>query len=271
MSFPTVVPTLSEGDARKELLDLLTTNGGCQLPCLWGITPGSSAYQNAQATLLRLSSLSEITGFSTGLGSVSPGYTEGNYFINTNVNFLSENEIVTFISFRVQILQKIVASNGEPSFLGVFEVTPFGKHIEYYMLSNLLAQLGTPASVVISTSANPNPRGQGGFDIVVLYPEQGVAAHYTTKGYLIEENVKGCFSSAFVEFELYPSGDAASFSNDLTAFSWARFWPGPNDTPYWKQLEKSTNMSLKEFYEVFREPTDKCIETPASLWPVQEP
>jgi len=48
-------------------------------------------------------------------------------------------------------------------------------------------------------------------------------------------------------------------------------WPVPVDSPYWKPIEEATNMSLEEFYQAFREPTDKCIETSAKLWPTPEP
>ena len=32
-------------------------------------------------------------------------------------------------------------------------------------------------------------------------------------------------------------------------------------------LEEATSMSVEQFYEIFRNPTDKCIETPTNLWP----
>jgi hypothetical protein len=60
---PTLIPTLSVKDAQIKLLGLLATNGGCRLPCLWGITPGKSNYQEAQNVLKPLSGVAETTYF----------------------------------------------------------------------------------------------------------------------------------------------------------------------------------------------------------------
>jgi hypothetical protein len=38
----TPVPTLSMEDAMMNLLELFSTNGGCDFPCWWGIRPGDS-------------------------------------------------------------------------------------------------------------------------------------------------------------------------------------------------------------------------------------
>jgi len=52
---------------------------------------------------------------------------------------------------------------------------------------------------------------------------------------------------------------------------WANMWPVPINDLYYKPIEKATSMTLKQFYDTFRQPTDKCIETPAKLWPTPEP
>src|SRR5687768_11847220 len=45
---PTIVPTLPIEDAKVKLLELLSDNANCRLPCLWGITLGLSTPQEAQ-------------------------------------------------------------------------------------------------------------------------------------------------------------------------------------------------------------------------------
>src|SRR6185436_4057409 len=55
----TIVPTLPAEGAWTKLLELLANNGGCRLPCLWGITPGKSTYKEAQAILTPLRSISD--------------------------------------------------------------------------------------------------------------------------------------------------------------------------------------------------------------------
>jgi hypothetical protein len=267
-----MVPTLPADEAAKRWVDLLSNNGGCLLPCLWGITPGRSTEQEALAILVPLESISELGGFAPGNGSLSLYYIEDDLQINTSTAYLSNNQTVSRIVFKARILKKIIASNGEPGFSSVFDASPLGKYIKDYMLPSILSQLGVPTSVVISTLANPpSPTADGGFDIVVIYPELGVLAHYKTQRQLVGMMIQGCFTNnSPVELELFPLGDSASFSEELASTSWAGFWPGPVDTPYWKPLEKATDLSIEEFYDMFRKSAGECILTPATLWPSLE-
>src|SRR3990172_6047576 len=48
-------PTLAEAEAAQALRDLIMTNGGCGLPCVWGLTPGETTWRDAEAILLTFS------------------------------------------------------------------------------------------------------------------------------------------------------------------------------------------------------------------------
>ena len=88
--------------------------------------------------------------------------------------------------------------------------------------------------------------------------------NYTTQMHLVGANVRGCPPNAHVEMELYPPGSSDSFFELLKQTDWA---VKMND---YKPLEEVTSMSVQEFYDTFREPTNKCIDTPAKLWPTPE-
>ena len=77
--------------------------------------------------------------------------------------------------------------------------------------------------------------------------------------------MRGCPPNAHVEMELYVPGQGDSFMEALKQTDWAV------KMNYYRPLEEVTSMSLEEFHEAFSQPTDKCIETPANLWPVPEP
>lgn len=267
---PTSVPTLTTDDARARLLDLLANNGGCHLPCLWGITPGMSTYQEAQTILAPLSGISDLTGFRADGGSIAPLYTEGDMTLITNAGFLSKSEIVSHIAFQTRELKNITVPNGKPGFADIFDSASFGKRVSYYMLPHVLSEQGVPAAVVISTYRSLAAPGGGtifgGFDIFLLYPDQGLLVHYTTQMQLVGANVRGCPANAHMELELYPSGKGNSFSELLASTQWAGLWPVP-DNLYYKPIEKATSMSLEQFYQTFRQTTNECLETPASLWP----
>jgi hypothetical protein len=130
----------------------------------------------------------------------------------------------------------------------------------------MLVEQGVPAAVMISTSGPPQIHiGGGGFYIALLYPDKGIWVNYTTQMYLVGHRVKGCPTNAHIEMELYPPGDPNSFFARLNKTDW-----GVKKNGY-KPLEEATSMTLNEFYHTFREPTNKCIETPAKLWPTPEP
>ncbi len=265
MLTPTPIPILSAEDAQARLLDLMANNGACQLSCLWGITPGKSLVQEAKAILLPLSRLSNSVHLdSADSGSIMPRYSENDLEIYTRVAFLanSDNSIVNRVSFNTEA-HKLLLEGG---YEDVFDSTFFSEKVSAYSLPHVLNEQGVPSSVMIATFGRALTRGgTGGFDILLLYPEQGILANYTTQMHLIGANVRGCPSNAHVEMELFPSGQADTFLERLQETDWSV------KLSYYKHLEEVTSISVEEFYKTFHEPTNKCIETPAKLWPIPEP
>jgi hypothetical protein len=262
---PTVFPTLSAEEARIRLLALLANNGNCHLPCLWGLTPGKSSSRDAQAILVPISTLSGFTSFKPGIGSISPEYTDDNINIYSKLGFLAEpdNYIISRISFRVEAHKKILDGGYEK----VFGSTLFGERVKIYQIPSILSEQGVPDSVLIGTLAGHfRDGGSWGFHILLLYPKRGLLVDYTTQMQLVDENILGCPSNAHVEFEIYPSGEEDLFFKHLESTNWPQ-----NIKSNYKSLEDVTSMTRNDFYETFRQPTDKCIETPANLWPTPEP
>ncbi len=260
---PTIVPTLPAEEGRAKLLELLSNNGGCRLPCLWGIAPGRNSSQEAATILVPLSSLSDFTSLFPSPGDISPSYLEGNLAIYTRVAYLySENGIVNTITFNAEAHRPLVQGGYED----VFDSKFFGEKVSAYALSHVLTEQGIPSSVMIQTAGGPLTRGgTGGFDILLLYPDQGILVNYKTQMHLNGGNVRGCPANAYVQMELYPSGQPDAFAKGLKQTDWPLRMTG------YKPLEETTSMSVQEFYDTFRQPTDKCVETSAKLWPTPEP
>ena len=259
----TVIPTLSVDDARERLLELLADNGDCELPCLWGIMPGKSTYQEAQTIFVPLSALSTLTSFTPEGGAIFPIYTDGDLLLNTNAGFnadpLSDNQIVSMVQFQARGLKKL-----DDVAIDVFDSSFFKQHLGYYMLPNVLAQHGEPTAVMLSTMAKLSSTNvPGGFKILLLYPDQGILVNYTMQMQIEGENIKGCPSNSHVELRLYPSGQGDSFFNRLEPSGWLQIIQNT-----YKPIDDATSMSKEDFYQIFSQPTDECILTPASLWPV---
>jgi hypothetical protein len=120
--------------------------------------------------------------------------------------------------------------------------------------------------MIASSGPGKDRRGSILTQIAVLYPDRGIWAQYTT---LVNENEVGssiisCPINAHIEMSLYPPGNPDSFFSLLDKTDW-----GITKNSY-KPLEEATSLSVEEFYETFRNPTDKCIETPISIWPTPE-
>lgn len=167
---PTTVLTLPAEEARRRLLELLATNSNCRLPCLWGITPGSSTYQDAQNILAPLVSIADPTflNISSNPGTIFPVYTESDSRIRTNLSFLYNDEgIISCIAFHVRDLKRVVAPGGEWMFQDVFDSETFGEQVRAYMLPQVLAEQGIPAAVLLQTSGTL-VKYSGGFQILLF-------------------------------------------------------------------------------------------------------
>lgn len=273
---PTTIPTLPSEDARKRLLELLATNVDCRLPCLWGITPGKSTNQEARNILMPLSSIAipERTSFEplNGIlgGTITALYVEDKLRLDARIGYLyNDDGIVNRISFRV-LEEGLYKKDeyGNQIKTPIYDSPTFGKRVEYYSLSHVLSEQGIPDSVMIyipRVEGYPLVVGTGIMEAALLYPEQGIWINYEMSMDNNGNIIKGCPANAHIEMQLYPSGNPESFFSLLEKIDWERTKGG------YKPLEEVTSMSLEQFYETFRNPTDQCIETPTNLWPTSEP
>lgn len=265
-STPPPIPTLPVEQAKARFLGLLSDNGNCRLPCLWGITPGESIYQDMRSVLMPISSLSVRTYIFPGPGGIDPRYKEDNLEILINLRFsYTDNDIVGRFYFEAR-------GFGADDNL-VYDSMLFGERLRPYMLPAVLSDHGIPTAVMVSTDGEQNDRGKNvpGFYVVLLYPDQGIMAIYTTSRQLVGGNVRGCLANAHVQIYISPTGQPEAFTEMLAqTHQWGFLWPDSQDSPYWKHIETATSLTLEEFYETFRQPIDKCLETPLSIWPIPD-
>lgn len=263
---PTVIPTLSPINASERMLDLLSNNGNCTLPCVWGITPGQSNYLEARNILIPLSGIAETAYFDYTpypTDDVSPLYVEGDMRLNTRMAYwYGDNNIVNFMAFRIIEERVITDSNGNwVSKQPIFDSEAFPNRIQYYSLTHVLSEQGIPVSVLIYI---PRVEGQppvaGLMEVVLLYPEQGIWVKYTMHMYIDGNIIRGCPANAHIEMVLMPPGSPDNFYNILDKTDWHQTKGG------FKPIEDATSMSIDEFFQTFRISSQKCIETPTNLW-----
>jgi hypothetical protein len=153
------------------------------------------------------------------------------------------------------------------SYSDAFDLTSFGETAAFYMLPEILTKHGRPGSVLVLTFGGSIVKEiqYHDFDLILTYPEQGILVHYTTKKRVEGSNTLGCVANAHVEFRLIPPGKSESFFAYLEKTSIGQALK--NYTP----LEDWTSMSIDDFYQTFRHPTDKCITIPNKALPTWAP
>lgn len=139
-------PTMSYKEIIRKSEALLATNGGCRLPCFWGLTPGKTTVPELKQFL---------SEFSTGFAS-----QEGNYVLfyitsktvdsSWSVSFWTDPEKLTAILLPVE-----TAQNSFP-------------------LAKILSDYGVPEQVFIG----PPHEFEHDLVMVVLYEKQGFAGRY---------------------------------------------------------------------------------------------
>jgi len=244
------IATLPIEAARTRLLELLSNNGECVLPCLWGIAPGETSVEEALTTVLPLSGLSEITGCLSSVCTIIPSIKEGEQHLHVALSLLyNEAGIVTAMEFHARQLYTVPAGEKYGQ-MEVYGSQSFAERAAFYMLPNVLSLNGIPASVMISTSGgSPNGEGTRAFDILLMYPDDGLLVNYVTQAKVLGDKLLGCPSPSDgnVEMELFPPGHESTFMALLEQTDW------PLKLSLYRPLQDVSSLSVEEFFEVFRD------------------
>lgn len=242
----TPLPTLSMHEREAKLKELLETNGGCELPCWWGITPYQTSWPETVHYLIPIAS--DIRE-----GESATYYENGQKHFTTGFDFIYEIEEMSEagkVSFEIQ-----------DDLVIAIHVFPPGTQYKY-QLSQILSLLEVPKQVYIGArSGFPGPQNPSAV-FVLDYSDIGIWAMYIGDASLSGENFIVCSSSVGVRLFLfdpakeYPRG--VSFVKAATMFGGVQG----------KKLEDATDMTPESFYDAFVDPKlGSCLETPANLWP----
>jgi hypothetical protein len=220
--------TVAPDEERAFVKEMLATNGGCELPCWWGITPGKSDWQ------------STIDFF---------GAHGGFQLIVLSVEGLYEYEVFHTVVERDGIVQSIeVLGNtrwDNPS-------QSFTQDWSHYSLDQVLARHGTPSRVRVVL----NEYGGGGgpfYVLLVFYDDLGVGIRY--HGHALRENdlFRVCFSFTDIALWLQPPGELPPLHENVDPDEWL----------YSVSLQEATGMNVEEFWRAFQQP-GRCLEASAT-------
>src|SRR3972149_2562983 len=169
------LPTMDSIEALKYVQNLFLTNGGCRLPCWWGVEPGKTGGNEAKRFLTTF--IKRIgQGESLTITEGGETYFTTNYSAYFDVNNHEEEGRIIF-----DLKNEIVA---------VITVDPVGTELAY-ALPKLLTAYGKPKDVYILTYQHA-PFPFIPFSLVLFYQDQGILAYYELEAQRNGEDVEAC-------------------------------------------------------------------------------
>jgi hypothetical protein len=247
-------PTLQHDAAQAKLLELLFNNGNCRLPCFWGIYPGITGPDAAIQVLYPLSSISGLTSLDNESGTIHPIYKIEELIYRFHISYEVEKG-------KIKLLHLYAYAENEKSDEFIFDSDYFGNLIAYYSLSGVMDRYGRPSSILLKTQLSSITGNiYQMFDILLIYPAQGIIVNYTTKSHISGKDIIACLENSHINLALLPSKNEAGVDEYLSQ----RWY---DELPSYKPLEEVTGLSNDDFYIIFKASPTQCIKTQVDLWP----
>jgi hypothetical protein len=220
-------PRLSQEEASRLILELYETNGGCELPCWWGIVPGETLLESALQLLLPIGSIDDTRVYKKRLVY--------------DIAIYVPEDLGLFSSFYVYL----VTQNN--IIQGVLVEDYYAKPYDDYTLSDYLGLFGEPDQIYVEIH-----RSLVFFSL--LYVEKGIIiSHDQTKNELLKATEFLVCPQYADYFYLSIWNPETVLMEDLvdSVVDWQNEFP----------LEEVSGITPQEFFEIYRVPnTTICIE-----------
>jgi hypothetical protein len=234
---PSPQPTL-DAPARIALLrEMLRTNGGCELPCWWGVIPGKTTWETA---LIQFRSYGDVF-------RVPHPTLEYDYSVAEN--FDVKDGVVQGISIGGGTVNDIYSP-------------VFAADWQRYALSQILIRHGEPSAVSLEVDYLCMERdcGKPGYRLFLVFEQDGIAVSYFGTAERTDP-VKIC-----------PNPDnVTTISLALQAPDDPQPVLGlehldPAELPLIHPLTEVSTLTLGSFYETFKASDTACFTVPAKYW-----
>lgn len=238
---PTVTPrpTLTADERYDFVKEMLETNGGCELPCWWGITPGETTWRAARDFFTSQG----INWFYESELYFDPPLSKRTTEYNLDLHFTQRAGIVYSVQVHSQAL-------------GAPQVNHFAQDWHRYSPDQLLSKYGIPSQVYIHMMPPIERDAPVYYTLWLVYDQVGFFIIYRGPASYEPPTMRACPRFKEVTWILLY----------LESPGLSRLFDSSADPPV--TLEEATGMSVESFYETFKNPdSDVCIESPANIWP----
>lgn len=236
---PTPKPTLTKDEEGLFVQELMSTNGGCQLPCWWGINLGNTLTSVGNMFLNWGVGPWRVTNSSDETGYIDLGYYEPT---------ISFDSISVFLQFyALDGIVRYIKVSGSREF-EQFGEQEYVRDWEKYSLSSLLQTHGKPSQGYLRPGNVADP-GPTNYTLLLYYPHLGINVAYTLRANRLTDEIdEVCFALENVillQLALYDP-------------EFAENWPAAqllglgSDYEAW-EIENQIGMDLDTFYQTYQD------------------
>ena len=240
---PTQVQTLLPVELEKAVINLFENNGGCKLPCWWGMTPGETSLDDSQKFFSQF---------------------DGNIYITDSKESYQHQYLNIPVSASLSPIKRIrMDIDGTNGIIEKMEIQEYDW--PSYHLSQFLDQYGKPDGVWIN-SMKSYFGGLPPFNLTLYYPQKGIIAFfYSFEG---ESEYKGDIIKACIPHS--PRLILWSPQKELSYQDIYKRLYGQDYEEYHISLplDEATGMNIEQFYQSYKNAdVSPCFKTNRELWP----
>lgn len=233
----TIEAPLPVSTAQAKVEEMLKTNGGCELPCWWGVEPGKTKFSSFVIDFSSLTSLIAIKEIDDKQSLIA------------EIKFpVSEMVSTTYLTHRYEVQNNIIWK---------LEVEP--GDIDKYVFNQLLQDYKDPEEVWVEGIIDPSNNNP--YEIYAYYPSRGILVAFGLTGTIISDRVHICPGSIPASFLILWEPEMRESFLD---FAGKTYYLAPlQNVRNLLPLNKATNLSINEIMK------QNCFDTPKNLWPTR--
>lgn len=222
------LPTLSVVDSAEIVNDLLLYNGGCKLPCFWGVVPGTTEWNTAKAFLQTFAEIREGKHYSIKV-------RESEYHHTSLIEFNVEKNVIIEITVGLPFTRNFTIEK---------VLTDYGKPDEVYLLTYR------------NSPTNPIPSF-----LILSYQHQGILAQYEFESQKVNDN-----DFLICSQPIGPSLWLRSPQKMLSDLEINQSVFGEEPSLILQKIDEVSDITIEKFYNEFKE-NSACFYTPINIWP----
>lgn len=240
--------TLPPAAIATNVASLVKDNGGCELPCFWGIQPGITRWTDALDQLwAATTSVVTVANmrheiYSRGKLQMAQGFGLSTGDSQGHVLALSQYFVIDGVVDSISIANYGTA--------------------EAYDIGSILAEFGEPSTILVKTYSDYFGDGVLSFWLLLYYPEASTVFIYDTQAQKVDDRVSVCFNGHDgPSIVTWPIDDIRPLETLRISY--------PLDLM--RPLSEATSMTPGAFHRQFSvHRAWACLDTPASLWPADD-